>query len=116
AAVGYAVLNVNYRGSFGRGLDFAKSIVTDWRHYEGIDLDSAVDHVIAMGVADPNRLGVGGWSYGGILTAYLIATNTRFKAATDGAGTGFTVSFYGVDQYINQYNYEIGPPWDPKAW
>jgi dipeptidyl aminopeptidase/acylaminoacyl peptidase len=116
AAHGYAVLNVNYRGSAGRGQAFAKSIAADWGHLEVIDLEAAVDHVIQMGIADPDRLGVGGWSYGGILTDYLIATNTRFKAATDGAGTGFTVSFYGVDQYINQYNYEIGPPWDPKAW
>ena len=69
-----------------------------------------------MGVADPDRLGVGGWSYGGILTDYMIASDTRFKAATSGAGTAFTVAFYGTDQYIIQYDYEIGPPWDPKAW
>jgi dipeptidyl aminopeptidase/acylaminoacyl peptidase len=69
-----------------------------------------------MGVADPAKLGVGGWSYGGILTDYMIASDTRFKAATSGAGTAFTVSFYGTDQYIIQYDYEIGPPWDPKAW
>jgi dipeptidyl aminopeptidase/acylaminoacyl peptidase len=69
-----------------------------------------------MGVADLDRLGVGGWSYGGILTDYMIATDTRFKAATSGAGTAFTVAFYGTDQYIIQYDYEIGPPWNPKAW
>jgi dipeptidyl aminopeptidase/acylaminoacyl peptidase len=69
-----------------------------------------------MGIADPDRLGVGGWSYGGILTDYLIASDTRFKAATSGAGTAFTVAFYGTDQYIIQYDYEIGPPWNPKAW
>jgi len=61
-------------------------------------------------------LGVGGWSYGGILTDYLIATDTRFKGATSGAGTAFTVAFYGTDQYIIQYDHEIGPPWNPKAW
>ncbi len=61
-------------------------------------------------------LGVGGWSYGGILTDYMIASDTRFKAATSGAGTAFTVAFYGTDQYIIQYDFEIGPPWDPKAW
>ncbi len=80
------------------------------------DLLAGVDHVIKMGVADPDRLGVGGWSYGGILTDYLIASDTRFKAATSGAGTAFTVAFYGTDQYIIQYDYEIGPPWNPKAW
>ena len=116
AAHGYAVLAVNYRGSSGRGSKYSKAIFADWGHYEVEDLLAGVDHVIAMGVADPDRLGVGGWSYGGILTDYLIATDTRFKAATSGAGTAFTVAFYGTDQYIIQYDYEIGPPWDAKAW
>ena len=116
AANGYAVLAVNYRGSSGRGQKFSRSIFADWGNYEVQDLLAGVDHVIKMGVADPDRLGVGGWSYGGILTDYLIATDNRFKAATSGAGTAFTVAFYGTDQYIIQYDYEIGPPWNPKAW
>ncbi|HKY43087.1 MAG TPA: S9 family peptidase [Pyrinomonadaceae bacterium] len=116
AANGYAVLAVNYRGSAGRGQKFSRAIFADWGNYEVQDLLAGVDHVIAMGVADPDRLGVGGWSYGGILTDYLIATDTRFKAATSGAGTAFTVAFYGTDQYITQYDHEIGPPWNPKAW
>ena len=116
AANGYAVLAINYRGSSGRGQKFSRSIFADWGNYEVQDLIAGVDHVIKMGVADPDRLGVGGWSYGGILTDYLIASDTRFKAATSGAGTAFTVAFYGTDQYIIQYDYEIGPPWNPKAW
>jgi dipeptidyl aminopeptidase/acylaminoacyl peptidase len=116
AANGYAVLAVNYRGSAGRGQKFSRAIFADWGNYEVQDLLAGVDHVVAMGVADPDRLGVGGWSYGGILTDYLIATDRRFKGATSGAGTAFTVAFYGTDQYIIQYDYEIGPPWDPKAW
>src|SRR5437762_11943146 len=116
AANGYAVLAVNYRGSSGRGQKYSRSIFADWGHYEIEDLQAGVDHVIAMGVADPNRMGVGGWSYGGILTDYMIATDTRFKGATSGAGTAFTVAFYGTDQYIIQYDHEIGPPWKPKAW
>jgi len=116
AANGYAVLNVNYRGSAGRGQKFSRSIFADWGNYEVQDLLAGVDHVIAMGVADPDKLGVGGWSYGGILTDYLIASDTRFKGATSGAGTAFTVAFYGTDQYIIQYDYEIGPPWNPQAW
>ena len=116
AANGYAVLAVNYRGSSGRGARFSRSIWADWGHYEVEDLLAGVDHVVKMGVADPARLGVGGWSYGGILTDYLIASDPRFKAATSGAGTAFTVSFYGTDQYIIQYDYEIGPPWNPKSW
>jgi dipeptidyl aminopeptidase/acylaminoacyl peptidase len=116
AANGYAVLAVNYRGSAGRGAKYSRSIWADWGHYEVDDLQAMVDQVVKMGVADPNKLGVGGWSYGGILTDYMIASDNRFKAATSGAGTAFTVAFYGTDQYIIQYDYEIGPPWDPKAW
>ncbi|MBI1873204.1 MAG: S9 family peptidase [Acidobacteria bacterium] len=116
AASGYAVLAVNYRGSAGRGLKFSRAIFADWGHYEVDDLRAGVDHAIKIGVADPNRLGVGGWSYGGILTDYLIASDQRFKAATSGAGTAFTVAFYGTDQYIIQYDYEIGPPWNAQAW
>jgi len=116
AANGYAVLAVNYRGSSGRGQKYSRAIFADWGHYEVEDLQAGVDHVIQMGVADPDRLGVGGWSYGGILTDYMIASDTRFKGATSGAGTAFTVAFYGTDQYIIQYDHEIGPPWNPKAW
>src|SRR5258706_3481850 len=65
AANGYAVLVVNYRGSSGRGQKYSRSIFADWGHYEVEDLEAGVDHVIQMGVADPDRLGVGGWSYGG---------------------------------------------------
>jgi dipeptidyl aminopeptidase/acylaminoacyl peptidase len=116
AANGYAVLAVNYRGSAGRGQKYSRAIFADWGHYEVEDLEAGVDHVIKMGVADPDRLGVGGWSYGAILTDYMIATDPRFKGATSGAGTAFTVAFYGTDQYIIQYDYEIGPPWNPKSW
>jgi dipeptidyl aminopeptidase/acylaminoacyl peptidase len=116
AANGYAVLAVNYRGSSGRGAKFSRAIWADWGHYEVDDLQAMVDQVVKMGVADPGKLGVGGWGYGGILTDYMIASDNRFKAATSGAGTAFTVAFYGTDQYIIQYDYEIGPPWDPKAW
>jgi dipeptidyl aminopeptidase/acylaminoacyl peptidase len=111
AAKGYAVLNVNYRGSSGRGQQYTVSIAGDWGNLEVVDLLAGVDHVVGMGVADPARLGVGGWSYGGILTNYLIATTTRFKAATSGAGVAFPLAFYGHDQYIRQYDNEIGPPW-----
>jgi dipeptidyl aminopeptidase/acylaminoacyl peptidase len=116
AANGYAVLAVNYRGSSGRGQKYSRAIFADWGHHEVEDLLAGVNHVIHLGIADPDRMGVGGWSYGGILTDYVIATDTRFKAATSGAGTAFTVSFYGTDQYIIQYDYEIGPPWNPKSW
>lgn len=111
AANGYVVLSVNYRGSSARGETYQKAIAADWGNKEVVDLIGAVDALIAAGVADPNRLGVGGWSYGGILTDYVIASDTRFKAAFSGAGTAFAVSLYGHDQYILQYDNEIGPPW-----
>jgi len=111
AAHGYAVASINYRGSAGRGQDYGKSIFGDWGNKEVLDLLAGVDHVVAMGVADPDRLGVGGWSYGGILTDYLIASGTRFKAASSGAGSALQIAMYGVDQYIFQYDNEIGPPW-----
>ena len=111
AAAGYAVLNVNYRGSSGRGQQYTVSIAKDWGNKEVLDLLAGVEHVVAAGIGDPAKLGVGGWSYGGILTDYLIATTTRFKAATSGAGVAFPLAFYGHDQYIRQYDNEFGPPW-----
>ena len=111
AGGGYLVAAVNYRGSSGRGLNYSKVISADWGNKEVMDLHGAVDYLVKEGLADPDHLGVAGWSYGGILTDYLIASDTRFKAASSGAGTGFTLSLYGVDQYINQYNNEIGTPW-----
>lgn len=117
AAHGYAVVAVNYRGSSGRGEAFQTAIFGDWGNKEVIDLLAAMDHVVAIGVADLERLGIGGWSYGGILTNYTIATDNRFKAATSGAGSSLQLSMYGTDQYIVQYEAELGPPWkNPEAW
>ncbi|MBI2404546.1 MAG: S9 family peptidase [Gemmatimonadetes bacterium] len=115
AANGYAVIAANYRGSSGRGAAYQKAIYADWGNKEVQDLLAAVDYVVAMDVADPDRLGIGGWSYGGILTDYTIATTTRFKAATSGAGSALQTSMYGVDQYIYQYDTEVGPPWKNQA-
>jgi len=111
AGRGYAVLNVNYRGSAGRSAAYQQIIFSDWGDKEVIDLLACVDEAVKEGFADPDHLGVGGWSYGGILTDYTIASTTRFKAATSGAGTGSPLGFYGVDQYIIQYDQELGPPW-----
>jgi dipeptidyl aminopeptidase/acylaminoacyl peptidase len=111
AANGYVVVNVNYRGSSGRGEKYQTAIAADWGDKEVLDLLAAMDYVVSIGLADPNRLGVGGWSYGGILTDAVIAKDHRFKAATSGAGTALPIALYGVDQYIIQYDEEIGPPW-----
>ena len=112
AAQGYLVLAVNYRGSSGRGQDFQKAIFADWGNKEVVDLLAGVDHVIGMGIVDTERIGVGGWSYGGILTDYLIASAPdKFKAAVSGAGSALQLSMYGHDQYTYQYDNEMGPPW-----
>ncbi|MDE3253256.1 MAG: S9 family peptidase [Bacteroidota bacterium] len=111
AAAGYAVVGVNYRGSSGRGLDYSTTISGDWGNKEVKDITSAVDYVIAKGIADPDKLGICGWSYGGIMTDYMIASDTRFKAASSGAGVAMVSSLYGVDQYIMQYDNELGVPW-----
>lgn len=111
AANGFVVVNVNYRGSSGRGEQYQVAISADWGNKEVIDLQAAMDYVVSTGLADPDKLGVGGWSYGGILTDAIIAKDHRFKAAISGAGTAFPLGLYGVDQYIIQYDEEIGPPW-----
>jgi dipeptidyl aminopeptidase/acylaminoacyl peptidase len=117
AANGYAVLQVNYRGSAGRGSGFQKAIYADWGNKEVVDLLAGVDWAVASGVADPARLGIGGWSYGGILTNYTIASDSRFKAAASGAGSSLQFTMYGIDQYIVQYENEIGSPWKkPDVW
>jgi dipeptidyl aminopeptidase/acylaminoacyl peptidase len=117
ATHGFVVLAINYRGSTGRGAKFARSILADWGHKEVEDLLAGVDYAVAKGIADPARLGVGGWSYGGLLTDYLIASDARFKAAISGAGSGNQLSTYGADEYIVEYNAELGPPWrNPALW
>jgi dipeptidyl aminopeptidase/acylaminoacyl peptidase len=111
AANGYVVVAVNYRGSNGRGAAYQKAIFADWGGKEVVDLLGAMDHVQTLPYVNADRLGIGGWSYGGILTDYTIATDGRFKAATSGAGSALQLSMYGVDEYITQYENEIGPPW-----
>jgi dipeptidyl aminopeptidase/acylaminoacyl peptidase len=115
AARGYVVLRVNYRGGSGRGAAYAQAIVADWGHKEVEDLLAGVDYLVSRGIADGDRLAIGGWSYGGILTDYTIATDSRFKAAISGAGSANQLSTYGADQYVLQYNNELGPPWRNTA-
>jgi dipeptidyl aminopeptidase/acylaminoacyl peptidase len=117
AAQGYVVVAANPRGSTGRGQDFAAAIYADWGNKDAQDVLAAVDHAVAEGFADPNRLGIGGWSYGGMLTNYVIAQDTRFKAATSGASISNIIAGYGTDQYIRDYEIELGTPWTkPEAW
>jgi dipeptidyl aminopeptidase/acylaminoacyl peptidase len=110
AAAGYLVVQPNYRGSSGRGADFSRAVYPNWA--AGVqDIHAVVDHLVAEGLADPKRLGIGGLSYGGINTNYAIATDTRFRAAVSGAGHSNLILGYGTDQYIHDYEGEIGKPW-----
>ncbi len=111
AANGYAVLAVNPRGSSGRGFDFARATFADWGDKDAIDISSGIDHAIALGIADPDRIGAGGWSYGAMLTNYLIASDPRIKAAVSGAGMSNFLAGYGADQYAQEYELELGLPW-----
>lgn len=111
AASGYVVVASNPRGSSGRGEPFSLAIYADWGNKDGEDVRGAVDFLIARKIADPERLGVGGWSYGGILTNYVIVQDQRFKAATSGAGMSNILAGYGTDQYVVEYDNELGPPW-----
>jgi dipeptidyl aminopeptidase/acylaminoacyl peptidase len=111
AASGYAVVAVNPRGSSGRGFDFARAIYADWGNKDVRDVLAGVDYVLKLGVADPDRLGIGGRSYGSILTNYVIASDKRFKAAVSGAGSSNMLGMYGYDQYTREYELELGTPW-----
>ena len=115
AANGYVVLEPNPRGSSGYGQDFCKAIFADWGNKDYQDDIAMVDYAVAQGVADPDKLGVGGWSYGGISTDFIITQTTRFKGAISGAGSAFLAAFYGHDQYILDYDVELGHPWENRA-
>ena len=117
AANGYVVMAINPRGSSGRGLNFQKMIFADWGNVDADDISQLADYAISLGYVDENRLGLGGWSYGGMLTNYVIAKDPRFKAATSGAGISNILSGFGDDQYIRDYIAEIGTPWDnTETW
>src|SRR5579863_107489 len=111
AANGYVVLTPNPRGSSGYGLDYCKAIFADWGHKDYEDDMAMVDYAVAQGIADPDRLGVGGWSYGGISTNFIITQTTRFKAAISGAGSFLYITSWGHDLYSRDWEYELGLPW-----
>ena len=117
AANGYVVVAANPRGSSGRGEAFSHAIWADWGNLDYEDVNAAVDHVIELGYADPERLGVGGWSYGGILTNYVITKTTRFEAAVTGASETEYRAAYGNDHYQLEWELELGLPWeDPELY
>ena len=112
-ARGYAILRVNPRGSSGYGQKFRFANMKDWGGADYKDLLTGVDHVIGMGVADPERLGVMGWSYGGYMTSWIVTQTHRFKAASVGAGVTNLMSFIGtadIPSFIPDYF--GGQPWE----
>jgi dipeptidyl aminopeptidase/acylaminoacyl peptidase/tetratricopeptide (TPR) repeat protein len=117
AAHGYLVVSANPRGSSGRGLAFSRALWAEWGGKDHEDVMAAVDAAVATGGADPDRLGVGGWSYGGILTDWTIYRSNRFKAATSGAGIANAFAGYGTDHYQFEYEAELGLPWkNTQGW
>jgi dipeptidyl aminopeptidase/acylaminoacyl peptidase len=112
AGAGYAVLTPNPRGSTGRGTDYSNAIHSAWGSVDVEDVLAAVDDAVAKGIADPDRLVLGGWSYGGMLTNYVMASDTRFKAAMSGASIGNVFAGYGTDHYVLEYELEVGTPWE----
>jgi dipeptidyl aminopeptidase/acylaminoacyl peptidase len=117
AAHGYLVISANPRGSSGRGRDWSRALWAEWGAKDHEDVMAAVDAAVAMGAADSDRLGVGGWSYGGILTDWTIYRSSRFKAAISGAGIANAFAGYGTDHYQYEYEAEVGLPWkNPEGW
>ncbi len=106
AARGYAILRPNPRGSSGYGTEFRRANIQDWGGGDYQDLMTGVDKVIEMGVADPDRLGVMGWSYGGFMTSWIVTQTQRFKAASAGAPVTNLMSFNGtadIPSFIPDY-------------
>ncbi len=115
AANGYLVLETNPRGSSGYGQSFSYALFADWGNLDFQDVMAGVDYAIAQGYADPDKLGVGGWSYGGILTNYVITQTTRFKGAVSGASEANFRANYGHDHYQMWWEVELGLPWENAA-
>src|SRR5712671_5075599 len=115
AANGYVVLFPNPRGSSGYGQKYCQAIFADWGNKDFQDDMAMVDYAIEQGIADPGKLGVGGWSYGGMSTDFIIAQTNRFKGAVSGASIALIATGFGHDQYQKDYFYELGYPWENKA-
>jgi len=115
AAQGYAVLYLNPRGSSGYGEEFARALWADWGGPDFDDVLAGVDHLITRGIVHPERVGVGGWSYGGILTNYMITRSRRFAAAISGASETDYFSSYGTDDLQRWWEDELGLPYEAES-
>ena len=117
AANGYVTLLINPRGSSGYGQAFSEVIFADWGNKDYQDVMAGLDYAIESGYIDTERLGVGGWSYGGMLTNYVITKSDRFKGAISGASAALYRANYGHDHYQLLWEMELGLPWEnADAW
>jgi dipeptidyl aminopeptidase/acylaminoacyl peptidase len=114
AAQGYAVLYPNIRGSIGYGQKFIEMNRGDWGGGDFKDVMAGVDDLVARGIADPNKLGIGGWSYGGYMAEWAITQTTRFKAAVSGAGLSNLISEYGTEEGPSYDEWFYGLPYEPE--
>lgn len=111
AANGYVVVMPNPRGSSGYGQEFSTATNADWGNKDVEDDLAAMDYAVAQGIADPDRLGVGGHSYGAISTNFIITKTNRFKAAISNGGNFLNYSNFGHDEYSREWEIELGLPW-----
>jgi len=114
AARGYAVFYPNIRGSSGYGQKFIEMNRGDWGGGDYRDVMAGVDDLIARGIADPEKLAIGGWSYGGYMSEWAITQTTRFKAAVSGAGLSNLISEYGTEQGPSYDEWFYGVPYEPE--
>ena len=112
AAHGYAVLMVNPRGSNGYSEDFVKANRGDLGGGDYKDLMAVLDHVLEQGETDPNRLGIGGWSYGGEMSEWAITQTDRFKAAVAGAGVFDQEAEFETEEGPADDEWQFGTPWE----
>ena len=110
---GYAVFYPNIRGSVGYGEKFIESNRGDWGGGDFKDVMAGVKDLIDRGIADPNRLGIGGWSYGGYMSEWAITQTDIFKAAVSGAGLSNLISEYGMEQHPSYDEWFYGVPYEP---
>ncbi len=114
AAHGYAVFYPNIRGSSGYGQKFIEMNRGDWGGGDYRDVMAGVDDLVARGIADPEKLAIGGWSYGGYMSEWAITQTTRFKAAVSGAGLSNLISEYGTEQGPSYDEWFYGVPYEPE--
>ncbi|HSO75344.1 MAG TPA: S9 family peptidase [Blastocatellia bacterium] len=113
AGKGWVVFYPNVRGSSSYGGKFLASNVRDWGGGDYQDIQTGIDHLIAKGVADPDKLAQSGWSYGGYMTAWTLTQTTRFKAVMVGAGLTNMYSMYSTNDLQRTLEaYFGGQPWD----